>query len=392
MRRIGDDPKLRAELKRVQSSPKLPRASDVPRKVALALVESCRQGTAPVQGALVLSVGRRELIEAMRHDLESVASRGSRLCVINGAFGMGKTLALRVLQAYGHLEGFASSLVTLSSRECPIYDLTAMYRHIVKNIRVAGCLDGPALEQILDSWARRLKDSEERQQPVMWALSELDPSFKCVLTQYYEGIRLGRVGQTCRALRWLCGEATLADARQLGIASVIGPDSALAMLGNLTRLLRFVGTRGLVVLLDEVDAISSLCYARKSNEAYANLLALACAASSTPYSYFVYATTPTFLDRVPPGFGDALRNVITLEQLKSKELLVLAGELRDLHFRAYEWQSGCFSESPLRRFMKKCLSGGVGTPRDFVRAVVAVLDMSEENRSLSLDEIACLVR
>lgn len=388
MGNIGEDPRLREVLEKARSRPKLPSASDIPKETALALIESCRQGIAPIQRALVLAVGREDLISCMKHDLTNVASYGSCLRVINGVFGMGKTLTLRVLQEYAHTEGFATSFLTLSSRECPMYDLTAIYRHVVRGIRAAHCLDRPALEHLLEAWARGVKEYVVRRRLVPWGLSELDTSFKVALTQYYEGVQFARPEKADLALRWLRGETTMTDARRLEISSTISPRNALAMLGNLTRMLRFVGTKGLVILLDEADAIPSLPSVARKEAAYTNLLSLARASSSTPHSYFVYATTPAFFEEVPLGFDDALKNVITLDQLTSKELTELAEEIRDLHFQAYGWRRGDLGISSLKRFVHTCKSSSIETPRAFVRTLVAALDTCEENEGLTLDKVA----
>jgi len=365
----------------------LPSASDISREAALALIESCRQGIAPVQRALVLAVGREDLISCMKHDLTHVASHGSCLRVINGVFGIGKTFTLRVLQEYAHTEGFATSFLTLSSRECPMDDLTAIYRHVVRGIRVADCLDRPALEHLLEAWAKEVKEYMVQHRLVPRGLSKLDTSFKVALTQYYEGVHFGRPEKADLALRWLRGETTMIDAKRLGTNYTISSVNALIMLGNLTRMLRFIGIKGLVILLDEVDAIPSLSSAAKKEAAYTNLLSLACATSNTPYSYFVYVTTPAFFEEVPLGFDDALKNVITLGQLTSTTLAELAEKIRDLHFQAYGWQRGDLGTSSIKRFVHTCISSSIETPRAFVRTLVAALDICEENKGLTLDKV-----
>jgi len=391
MSRIGDDPRLQGVLDKLRRRAELRSPTSVSKETALALVESCRQGTAPVRGALVLAVGREDLIGLIREDLIRVAARGSCLRVVNGVFGMGKTLMLRVLQEYAQGEGFASSFLTLSARECPMYDLPSIYRHIVKGIRSPDCLDRPALEQILEAWAGRIRADAAKQMLIPWALSELDVHFKCALAHYYEGVHFGNAEKIDPALRWFRGETTPSDARRLGISANLFSGNALTMLGNLTKMLRFVGLKGLVILLDEADAIPSLPSAAKREEAYANLLGLARAASSTPYSYFVYATTPSFFDHIPPGFEGALKNLTHLDQLTNKELTELAEEIRDLHFLAYQWRRGDLDKSSLRRFVWKCASNSIKTPRAFVRTLVAALDICEENKGFRLDDIAPLV-
>lgn len=392
MSTIGDDPKLKALLQRAQRWPKLPSASDVSKEMALALVESCRQGTAPIQGALVLAVGREDLFDSMKQDLILVANGSSCLRVVNGIFGMGKSFTLRVLQEYAHREGFATSFLTLSSRECPMDNLKSMYRHIIKGFRTAGCIDRPALEDVLESWALKVKEYLKRHSLAPWILTDLDANVKNALTQYFEGVHFARLQKVDMALRWLQGETTMTDAKRLGMSTNISTENALKMLGNLTRMLRFVGLKGLVTLLDEADAIPSLPSAVRREEAYRNLYSLATAARSTPYSYFVYATTPAFFKSMPDGFDKALENVTELYQLESKELTELAEEVRDLHFKAYDWGRNDFGKSSIRLFVRRCVSASASTPRDFIRALVITLDVCQENKELTLEHAAGLLK
>jgi len=381
---IGDDPKLKSVLDQARGRPELPCVKDISRATALALVECCRQGTAPIKGALILATGREQLINSIKRDLSHVSNRGSCLRVINGVFGMGKTLSMRVVQEYAHREGFATSFVTLTARECPMDDLPAVYRNIVKNIRTADCPDRPALEKILEDWASTVKeDVIAESDNIPSAVSELDTHFKAALTEYYEGIHFNRPEKSDLALRWLRGETTLIDARRFKLN--LSHESALSMLGNLTKMLRFTRVKGLVILLDEADAIPNLPSTTRRENAYANLKSLACAASSTPYSYFVYATTPAFFDFVPQGFNEALKNVTTLEHLTSDELLELAQDLRDLHFHSYGWERDDLRGKHIRRFVK--MSNSLKTPREFVRKFISSLDIFEENRDLHLDHI-----
>jgi hypothetical protein len=102
---IGDNPKLKAILERAKHQPKLPSSRNASKEVALELIESCRQGTAPIRGALLLSIGRDELISQIREDLLYVSKGDSKLLVVCGVFGMGKTFLLRVLQEFAHSSG-----------------------------------------------------------------------------------------------------------------------------------------------------------------------------------------------------------------------------------------------------------------------------------------------
>lgn len=389
---IGDDPKLRALLQRAQRRPKLPSANDISKEMALALVESYRQGTAPIQGALILAIGREDLFDSMKQDLIPVAKGSSCLRVVNGIFGMGKSFTLRVLQEYAHREGFATSFLTLSSRECPMDNLKSIYRHVIKGLRTASCIDRPALEDILENWALKVKEYVARHSIAPWILTDLDSNVKNVLTQYFEGVHLAGLQKADMALRWLQGETSIVDAKHLGMSTNISTENALKMLGNLTRMLRFIGLKGLVILLDEADAIPSLPSAIRREEAYKNLYSLATTARSTPYSYFVYATTPAFFKSMPYGSDKALGNVTELYQLESKELIELAEEVRDLHFKAYDWGRNDFGKSSIRFFVRRCMSSSANTPRDFVRALVVTFDVCQEDEEVTLEHAASLLK
>jgi hypothetical protein len=300
---------------------------------------------------------------------------------------MGKTLTLRILQEYAHREGFATSFLTLTSRECPMYDLPDVYRHIVKGIRVVDCLDKPALEYLLASWAQTVRNYRTSGAGVPRVIKELDADFVYVLTQYYDGVHSIKLDQTDLALRWLFGETNPTEARRLGVNAILSNENALDMLGNLTRMLRFAGVKGLVILLDETDAIPYMPNAATREEAYANLFRLSRSASSTPYSYFAYATTPAFLDCIPSGYDAALKNITTLHQLTFSELIELAEVIRDLHFMAYEWHRHDIDKRCLRKFVKECTCRQADSPRRFVRTLVSALDACEENRGLTLGQI-----
>ena len=327
------------------------------------------------------------MFRSMKDELAYVGSSGSCLRVISGAFGTGKSFSLRALQEYAHKQGFATSFLTLSSRECPMYDLKTVYRHIVKGIRVSHCHDRPAFEEMLRGWLQRLQPATIRRKLSPSADNGVDQHFKRALLQYYEGIQSVMPERSDLALRWLCGETTLREARRLGIAFNTSSQDAPTMMRNLTRLVRLLGWQGLAILVDEADAIPVLPTPAKREAAYANLRTLAKAASTTPHSCFAYAATMAFFDTTPEGFNGSLDDVVELDRLKGNDLSRLARGIRDMHFQAHQWNNPDFDEPTLRRFVSKCTRNSVRTPRDFVITMVTALDNCQENDGLTLDEV-----
>ncbi|MFC2051277.1 BREX system ATP-binding domain-containing protein [Chloroflexota bacterium] len=384
---IGDNPKLKAILERAKHRPILPNSTNASREVALELIESCRQGTAPIRGALLLSIGRDDLIGQIREDLLYIAKGDSRLRIICGVFGIGKTFLLRVLQEFAHSDGFATSFLTLSPRECPLYDIQSVYRNVVKGIRTVDCTDKPALEDILEHWAIDIRNGQTGRNLIPNVMYDLSLGYKTVLTEYYNAINSNKPGTTTLALRWIQGETSIREAKQLGASTNLSNTNALAMLGNLTKMLRFIGSRGLVILLDEVDSITTLEREQQKADAIKNLLNLTDATRSTPNSYFVYATTPAFIGEASSDYDDSLKHISTLKQLSHTELIELGKEIRDLHFRAYSWERKDITSSSIRDFVRRHTLNSLSTPRSFVRTLVAALDICEEHDEIRFNQI-----
>ena len=132
---IGDDPRLREILSELRSLIKLAETAPWTGPQAQRIVEALRLGVPPAGAAVGLTVGREGVLARISRDLDYVRHGKSRLVFLRGEYGMGKTHVLRVLQEYAHQHSFASSLVELSLRECPLHDFGLIYRKVVRNLQ-----------------------------------------------------------------------------------------------------------------------------------------------------------------------------------------------------------------------------------------------------------------
>lgn len=365
--------------------------------LAEVIIDALRLGTAPVKGCLLLSVGREDLLKLIRNELRQVSDGKAVLRVLSGTWGIGKSLVLRILQEYAFENNFAASFVTLTPRECPLFDLRAVYQHIVKAIRVSTCRDKPALESLLTDWADRVRASVQTDGKAPWSFWELSPWFKDALAMYFEAEWRGNFTAAQRALSWIHGDMTTTNAvRQAGIQTPLTSENALQMLGNLTRMIRQVGYKGLVILLDEAETIPSVCGDSKCEQAYSNLVLLSNSAGSTPFSYFVYATTPMFFDHIGPSRIRTSTPVWKLDNLGKSDLTKLALMIRDLYLTAYEWHGdNRTTDHKLRQFLSdglfKCFEQQC-TPRLAVRAVVRYLDICHSSKAVNAVDIVNSLR
>ena len=239
MTRLGDLEPVKQKLELVRRRIKLQDSVGLDDKLAQSIIDALREGTAPGRGAILFAVGREDILRDIRSELEKVSVGGSALKVLVGDYGMGKTLTLRILQDYAFQQGFATSFVTLTPRECPLYDLRLVYQHLAKHIRVEACRDRPALEFVLERWADRVRRDVEKRGKLPWSFWQLSSSYKEALAIYFKATLSSNFVLAERALSWLYGDMnTLSDAKRLGLSAVITSDNALEMLGNLTNMIR----------------------------------------------------------------------------------------------------------------------------------------------------------
>jgi len=269
------------------------------RKQATEIISSLRYGVAPDKGILKFSVGREEILNLIKQDLRYVQNGKSKLRFFNGCYGSGKTHTLYLLRELAFKNNFASSFITLTTRECPMSDLGTVYSHIVKSLRTDSCRDIPALEMIIQNWCDKiLKLGTDNPKIVLQKLRKLSPDFQNVLTTYVESYKKDSWKMKDLAVRWIQGDLKSArDSRTVGAFSYACDSTALEMLQNLVLMLKVIGFNGMVILLDEAESIPSISRFSQIQNAYDNLGRFIDCNIETSNLYFIYSTTPFFLTK-----------------------------------------------------------------------------------------------
>lgn len=391
---IGDDPRLREILSELQNLIAL--AERVPWTPAEArgIVEALRLGIPPAGATVRLTVGRESVLARISHELDDVGRGKPRLAFLKGEYGMGKTHTLHVFQEYAHQHSFASSHIELSLRECPLHDLGLVYRKIVRNLQTKPYSPGSALALLLGEWAdhiRRIGEHDRRM--ALQQLGRLDSNFRAALTAYFACQQGGRIETSVLALEWLAGgRLSVSERSAIGVSASVSQANALSMLGNLAAMLRLLGIRGIVVLLDEADRSLSFEGAAERAKAVRNLNLLMRSSGSFPCSYFVYSAPPSFFQRrdILSGITIQPQNVIDLQPLEPKHLVDLACKIRDLHLLAYTWQNQPrVRDSEIRHLANRLLQDELlrSSVRAFVRAMMEVLDCCQQDTCSTVTEV-----
>lgn len=395
MAAVGDDPRLREILCELKSLITVAERTSWTQTEARAIVEALRMGVPPAAGALALTVGRENVLARLSQDLDHVQYGKTRVLFLAGEYGMGKTHVLRVLQEYAHQRSFATTLVELSRRECPLHDLRLVYQKVVQNLRLR--LDGSIcnLELLLENWASRIRGLAERDLKIaLGHLAQLDGDLQAALTTYFCDQRSARSPRAQQVLEWVMGAGLSRRERTaIGVSADISDRNAMAVLGSLGLMLRAAGLWGMVILLDEADVALSVEGAADRVRAARNLNALMRSSGSFRHCYVVYSVPPALFGRTDLVAGLKLQreSIVQLRPLDVGDLVLLAQKIRDMHLIAYAWR-GAFRvrDTEIRRLAAALLrhTSLRSSVRSFVRLVVEVLDICHEHREQTPTSVA----
>jgi P-loop Domain of unknown function (DUF2791) len=394
MVKIGDIQNFRDKLEKARYMIELENKIVLDDVLAQNIIEHLRIGVAPVIGTALFSSGREQLISDLHKDLKVVAEGASTLQILNGAYGTGKSFTLRMLQDFSFQQNFATSYVTLTRRECPLNDMSSIYRYIVKGLRVSECQDRPALEYVLERWAENVRESIGSKLKPPWSFLKISESYKEVLSLYFESYYRNNIVGCERALAWLTGDMIqVTEMKKLRLTTTVNSANALKMLGDLTCIIRQIGYNGLVILLDEAEQIPSFYFQEYKIEACNNLILLANCYRETPFSFFIYATTPHFLEFLKTSrewrYTLKYQKLVELHNLNAKEYTTLSIYIREIYAKAYGNSSKFISERDLRWYVSELLRLYLSSinPRIFVKCIVELLDSYSEDKEIDLNHL-----
>ena len=110
---------------------------NIPKRIASALINSLKGGVVPRVGLPYITVGRKEEIEALVHDIDIVSQGGASFRFIAGRYGSGKSFLLQTVRNYAMDRGFAVMDCDLSP-ERRLHGTKgqglATYRELVRNL------------------------------------------------------------------------------------------------------------------------------------------------------------------------------------------------------------------------------------------------------------------
>ena len=408
----------------------------IPKRIALALMNSLKGGVVPRVGLNYVTVGRTAEIDALLRDVEMIAEGGASFRFIVGKYGSGKSFLLQTIRNYV----MAKNFVVVDADLSPERRLQgtrgqglATYKELIRNMSTKTKPEGGALSLILDRWISSVqqqvlsesdlsptdpalqKQVEKRISAVIGSLNEMVHGFDFarLLTLYYQAYCSDDDETKAKVLKWFRGEySTKTEARaELGVGIIITDDDWYEYLKLFAAFLKQAGYAGMLVLIDELVNIYKIPNAITRQYNYEKILTMYNDAMQGKAHHigFLLGGTPQCMEdprrgvysyealrsRLAEGHfsgehKDLLSPVIRLLPLTNEEMLILIEKLADIHAGLYEYQQ-IVTQQDMVDFIQVEF-GRIGadshiTPREVIRDFIEVLDIVYQNPQVKVREL-----
>ena len=409
----------------------------VPRRIARTVINSLKGGVVPRIGLPYITVGRKNEIQALLHDVDIIAEGGASFRFIVGRYGSGKSFLLQTIRGYVMDRGFIVADADLSPErrlQGSRGQGLATYRELIGNLASKTKPEGGALSLILDRWISGVQSEaasesglipgepaltplvDEKILRVTTSVSEMvhGYEFARLLTAYYHAYVEGDEETKSRVGRWFRGEYHLKrEAKEeLGVNIVITDDDWYDYLKLFAVFFRMAGYAGMMIMIDELVNIFKIPNSITRQYNYEKILTmyndtlqgkaryLGIIMGSTPqaledkrrgiYSYEALRSRLSEGRFSRPGARDLLAPVIRLEALNADEMLVLCEKLAAMHAGLYEYEQR-ITTGELAAFIKleyeRIGADRNITPREVIRDFIELLDLQYQNPALTLEAL-----
>ncbi|RKW51340.1 MAG: biotin carboxylase, partial [Lachnospiraceae bacterium] len=199
-----------------------------PKRIAQTLINSLKGGVVPRTGLPYITVGRKNEIEALLHDVDIVAEGGASFRFIVGKYGSGKSFLLQTIRNYVMDKGFIVADADLSPErrlQGTKGQGLATYRELIGNLSTKTKPEGGAITLLLDRWINNIQtdcietngvlpgskelldEVDKKIYTVIAGLSEMVHGFEfgSLLSKYYHAYIDGDDETKMKIVRWFRG-------------------------------------------------------------------------------------------------------------------------------------------------------------------------------------------
>ena len=383
------------------------------------IFERLRSGTVPERGLDKFAVGIDKPLNEIRRQLNLISTGEGAFKFLRGGYGCGKTFMSQYTLLEALINNFAVSFVVVSPNDTQFHKFDDVYHRIVSGIRTPMAVSG-ALEDAVDRWIARIEDrladeigddADDFDEKVKLRFeSELidltkesaGNEFINVLKTYFDAKQSGDYQTASSLISWISGSKNVAAAakKKAGVKGEISSASALLYLRGILSIVKKAGHKGLVILVDELETILRT-RSDVRGKSLNGLRQIIDAAKDFPGMLWIFTGTREFFDSkkgvrgLEPlhdrikftssgGFVSLKQPQLELKPFNKQRLKAVALKLREIfpgrnQGRIFNLVDDEFLDS-LCDLVTEGLKGDVGVvPRQFLRELITVLDLVEEN-------------
>lgn len=409
----------------------------IPKRIASAIINSLKGGVVPRIGLPYITVGRKNEIDALLHDVDIMADGGASFRFIVGKYGSGKSFLLQTIRSHVMDRNFVVVDADLSPErrlQGTKGQGLATYKELIRNMSTKTRPDGGALTLILDRWISNVQSEtaaeskldsndpefrkavESKIYEVIGALNEMVHGFDFakLLTIYYNAYWNGDDESKAKVVKWFRGEYnTKTEAKsELGVNIIITDEDWYEYIKLFAMFLKKAGYSGLLVLVDELVNIYKIPNSITRQYNYEKILTMYndTLQGKAKYLGIIMGGTPQCIEDTRRGvysyealrsrlaegrFGregvkDMLAPVIHLSPLTNEEMLVLIEKLADIHAGLFGYPQMLTQEdmiSFLRIEFGRIGSDSHITPREVIRDFIELLDIVYQNPQIKVTEL-----
>ena len=371
----------------------------VPKRIAQTIINSLKGGVVPRIGLPYITVGRKNEIQALLHDVDIIADGGASFRFIVGRYGSGKSFLIQTIRNFVMDKNFIVADADLSPERRLKGNQgqgLATYRELIRNLSTKTRPEGGALMLVLDRWinnvqAQALEETglepgdpaltkavDRKIYAVTSQISELVHGFAFaqLLSKYYHAYVEDDQETKQKVLRWFRGEyGTKREVKEdLGVNILITDDDWYDYLKIFALFFRLAGYAGMMIMIDELVNIYKIPNAITRQYNYEKILTMYndCLQGKARYFGIIMGSTPQAMEDTRRGVysyealrsrlaegkfsregtRDLLAPVIRLEPLTAEEMLVLCEKLADMHAGLYGYPRRLTTED-LAAFIKQ---------------------------------------
>ena len=271
----------------------------VPKRIEQTILNALKGGVVPRIGLPYITVGRKNEIEALLHDVDMISEGGASFRFLVGRYGSGKSFLIQAIRNYVMDKNFIVADADLSPErrlQGARGQGLATYRELISNLSTKTKPEGGALTLVLDRWISSVqaqavgetglepgdpalaKAVDQKIYAVTAAVSELVHGFEFarLLSLYYHAYLEGDDEQKAKVVRWFRGEyATKREAKEaLGVNLIISDDDWYDYLKLFAVFFRMAGYAGMMLFIDELVNLYKIPNAITRQYNYEKLLAM----------------------------------------------------------------------------------------------------------------------